>query len=63
VINPGQPLFLLLDGKPIQTRSCRIWAVGLKSGKKWENLKKRTVLLVESPYRARKVDTHTHRFD
>jgi hypothetical protein len=37
--------------------------VGAKSGKTWDNNKKRTMLLAETPYKARKQDAHTHVFD
>jgi tetratricopeptide (TPR) repeat protein len=62
-IAPGATVLLNDDrGTVVQARQCRLWAVGTRTGKRWENLKKRPLLLVETPYRARKVDTHEHRF-
>jgi tetratricopeptide (TPR) repeat protein len=46
----------------IQARQVRIWAVGLKTGTRWENTRKSPLLLVEAPYQARQRDTHEHRF-
>jgi tetratricopeptide (TPR) repeat protein len=62
-IAPGQPLYLLLNNVAIDARSLRIWAEGTKSGKKWDNNKRSTMLLVETPYKARKQDSHTHVFE
>jgi tetratricopeptide (TPR) repeat protein len=62
-IAPGATVLLNDDrSMVVQARQCRLWAVGTRTGKRWDNLKKRPLLLVDAPYRARKVDTHEHRF-
>jgi tetratricopeptide (TPR) repeat protein len=58
----GSTVTLHYDGKPIEARKIRIWAEGARSGKKYDSLKKRDVVLAERPYRARQIDAHVHRF-
>jgi tetratricopeptide (TPR) repeat protein len=60
---PGASLLLLDDrSTAVEAGKCRLWAVGTKTGKRFDNMKKSTLLLVETPYKARKKDTYEHRF-
>jgi len=61
-VAPGATVTLEQDGKPIEARSIRIWAAGAKSGKKYDVLKKRDLVLAGRAYRARQIDAHVHRF-
>ena len=58
----GSTVTLHYAGKPIEARKMRIWAEGAKSGRKFDVLKRRDVVLADRPYRAKQIDAHVHRF-
>ena len=61
-ISAGSNVRLVVNDKPIEATRLRIWAVGAKTGKKFDLLKNRDIVLVEGNYRGLKMDTHVHRF-
>jgi tetratricopeptide (TPR) repeat protein len=61
-VAPGATVTLYFNDRPIEASRIRIWAEGTKTGKKFDTLKKRDLVLADRSYRAHKIDAHIHTF-